>query len=161
MKQWKGPVQDSAQEPPPPPPTSPASSCSALPPEARLGPLQSPLGLNQTADLASITRDADFEFLSESTAPRPGTGGTPSISDKLMNELERAEPLVVINANIHLSWIHGHWAPLCWLRASRTPGLGLRRSQPQTPPPDPTQKGGTSSAGSPRDCRPSSPPLRR
>lgn len=109
MKQWKGPVQDSAQEPPPPPPTSPASSCSALPPEARLGPLQSPLGLNQTADLASITRDADFEFLSESTAPRPGTGGTPSISDKLMNELERAEPLVVINANIHLSWID----PLC------------------------------------------------
>lgn len=40
--------------------SSPASSCSALPPDARLGPLQSPLGLNQTANLASIARDADF-----------------------------------------------------------------------------------------------------
>ena len=79
-------------------------------------PLQPPLGLNQTTSARCYHPRLWFlypsvKFLSEFIALRPGTGGTPSVSDELMNELKKVEPLMVINAAyIHHLRIHVHWA---------------------------------------------------
>ena len=79
-------------------------------------PLQPPLGLNQTTSARCYHPRLWFlypsvKFLSEFTALGPGTGGTPSVSDELMNELKKVEPLMVINAAyIHHLRIHVHWA---------------------------------------------------
>lgn len=121
-------------------------------------PLQSPLGLIQVTSAAATTHDSGFFIpLSSSSLNSQHSGlaqgGTPSISDKLVNELKKVEPRMVINAaNIHHLWVHVQWASAllapCQPHAMSGPGEEPGRIQePTNNSPDPTQFGGIAQHG--------------